>query len=261
MEMVINMEWIIDAIVYTYIFLMGLFLGSFYNVVGIRIPEKRSLWGRSECPNCGHKLGWLELFPILGYIAIKGKCRECKGQVSIKYPLMELLTASIFLLSYIFFSENMVEYSLIVLFVSLMTIVTVSDSYYKIVPDIILIIFFLPILILRIWSGYMPWYEGVIGGVAAFIFLYLIMLYGKKRFGQDALGGGDIKLYILIGLFLGYQLVFLSLIFAALTGMIVSAIKKQKEGEHIAFVPYIYFGSMIAYYFGYQILDLYNSLF
>ena len=172
--MVINMEWIIDAIVYTYIFLMGLFLGSFYNVVGIRIPEKRSLWGRSECPNCGHKLGWLELFPILGYIAIKGKCKECKTHVSIKYPLMELLTASIILLSYIFFGENMVEYSLIVVFVSLMTIVTVSDSYYKIVPDIILIIFFAPILILRIWSGYMPWYEGVIGGVTAFIFLYLI---------------------------------------------------------------------------------------
>ena len=255
------MEWMIDATIYLYIFLVGLFLGSFFNVVGIRVPEKKSLFGRSYCPSCGHKLGWLELFPIVGYIAIGGKCKQCKGPVSIKYPLMELLTASLFLVSYIFFGENMVEYSLIVVFISLMTIVTVSDIYYKIVPDIILLIFFIPILILRIFSGYMPWYEGVIGGVVAFIFLFLISLYGKKRFGQDALGGGDIKLYILIGIFLGYQLVFLSLIFAALTGMIWSAIKKHKEGEYLAFVPYIYFGSMVAYVFGYQLLDLYNSLF
>lgn len=255
------MEWLIDLVIYVYIFIMGLFLGSFFNVVGIRVPEKTSLMGRSNCPSCGHQLGWLELFPIIGYVAIGGKCKHCKKPVSIKYPLMELLTASLFLVSYVFFGENMVEYSLIVVFVSLMTIVTVSDVYYKIVPDSILLIFFVPILILRIFSGYMPWYEGVIGGVAGFIFLYLISLYGKKRFGQDALGGGDIKLYLLIGIFLGYQLVFLSLIFAALTGMIWSALKKHKEGEYLAFVPYIYLGSMIAYYFGYKVLDLYNSLF
>jgi len=255
------MEWMIDFIIYVYIFLLGLFLGSFFNVIGIRIPEKTTLMGRSHCPSCGHQLGWLELFPIIGYIAIRGKCKHCKKPVSIKYPLMELLTASLFLVSYVFFGGNMVEYSLIVVFVSLMTIVTVSDLYYKIFLDSILLIFFVPILILRIYSGYMPWYEGVIGGVAGFVFLYLIALYGKKRFGQDALGGGDIKLYLLIGIFLGYQLVFLSLIFAALTGMIWSTIKKHKEGEYLAFVPYIYLGSMIAYYFGYKVLDLYNSLF
>jgi leader peptidase (prepilin peptidase)/N-methyltransferase len=240
---------------------MGLFLGSFYNVVGIRLPNKESLMGRSHCTNCDHQIGWLELMPILGYIILGGKCKSCKTRISIKYPLMELLTGILFLVSYVFLKENMVEYILVLVFISLMTIVTVSDLYYQIVPDQILL-FFLPfVVVLRVISDAMPWYEGIIGGIVAFLFMYLIALYGKKRFKQDALGGGDIKLYFLIGIFLGYQLVFLSLIFSALAGIIYGALKKQEEKTYIAFVPFIYFGSMIAYYFGSQILDFYNTLF
>lgn len=255
------MEWLLDTLIYTYIFIMGMFLGSFYNVVGIRLPKKETLLGRSHCPNCGHQLGALELFPVIGYLLIKGKCKSCKSKIALKYPMMEFLTGVLFLISYIYFGENIIEYSLILVFISLMTIVTVSDLYYQIVPDRILIIFLPIIVTLRILSGEMPWYEGVIGGILGFLFLFGIQKYAEKRFGQDALGGGDVKLYLLIGTFLGYQLVFLSLVIAALSGMIHSALRKQKEGTHIAFVPYIYFGSMIAYYFGRQFIELYLNLF
>lgn len=246
-----------DILWYIYIFFIGTVFGSFFNVVGIRVPKKETLMGRSHCPNCDQQLGWVELIPIIGYITLGGKCKNCKTNISLKYPLIELLTGILFLVSYMILKENMVEYILIVMFISLMTIVTVSDLYYKIVPDVILMVF-LPILLgLRIFSTAMPWYEGVIGGIVAFVFLYLIALYGKKRFKQDALGGGDIKLYLLIGIVLGYQYVFLSLVFAGLIGMIYGWIKKP-EG-HIAFVPFIYAGSLIAYFYGEKLVNLYND--
>ena len=202
-----------DIIIYTYIFVLGLVFGSFFNVVGIRVPQKESLMGRSHCNKCDHKIRWFELVPVLGYILIAGKCSKCKTPISIKYPLMELLTGTLFLVSYIILRENMVEYILVVSFISLMTIISVSDLYYKIVPDTILLVFLPVILTLRILSDAMPWQEGVIGGIVAFVFMYLIALYGKMRFKTLALGGGDIKLYVLIGIFLGYNLVFLSLFF------------------------------------------------
>ncbi|MBU1020016.1 MAG: prepilin peptidase, partial [Firmicutes bacterium] len=182
------MEILFDLLIYLYVFLMGLFLGSFFNVVGIRIPNKESLTGRSHCPNCNRTLGVLELFPIVGYIVLGGRCKECKTHISIKYPLMELLTGILFLVSFVLLRENMVEYILIVVFISLMVIITVSDLYYQVIPDIILIIFFPIILGLRLLSPINAWYDGILGGILGFGFMYLIALYGKKRFKKDALG-------------------------------------------------------------------------
>ncbi len=255
-----DLELILNIVIYTYIFIIGLYFGSFYNVVGIRVPAKETLLGRSHCTKCDHQISWWELIPVVGYLALGGKCRKCKTPVSIKYPLIELLTALLFLVSYVILQENMVEYLLIVSFISLMTIVTVSDLYYKIVPDVILLVFLPIIITLRVTSGYMPWFEGIIGGVVAFIFMYLIALYGKVRFKREALGGGDIKLYFLIGIVLGYQTVFLSLFFAALLGLVVAPFIKKK-GEYLPFVPFIYFGSILAYFFGPQLLDMYMSIF
>lgn len=248
-----------DLFITIYIFIIGLFFGSFYNVLGIRIPKRETLMGRSHCNNCDHQIGWLELIPIIGYIYVGGKCKKCKTPISIKYPLIELLTALIFSVSYMILKENMIEYILVVVFFSLMTIVTVSDMYYREVPDILLVIFLPLILGLRIFSDFMPWYESIIGGVVGFLFMYIVALYGKKRFQTDALGGGDIKLYLLIGLFLGYNTVFLSLIFAAVAGMIYGLLRRDKEDRYVAFVPFIFFGTLVAYFFGDMMIEYYNQ--
>jgi leader peptidase (prepilin peptidase)/N-methyltransferase len=253
------MELEIDLLVYLYIFLLGLFFGSFFNVVGIRIPNKQSLNGRSHCPNCNKTLGVLELFPIVGYIVLGGRCKDCKIRIPIKYPLMELLTGILFLVSFVFLRENMVEYILIVVFISLMVIITVSDLYYQVIPDIILIVFFPVILTLRLLSPISAWYDGMLGGILGFGFMYLIALYGRVRFKQDALGGGDIKLYLIIGVVLGYQMVILSLFFAALFGMLYSMIVRKKDG-YLPFVPFIFAGSMLTYFVGSGIIEWYVSI-
>ena len=253
------MEILIYVLLYTYIFLMGLFLGSFFNVLGIRVPNKESIMGRSQCPNCGKTLGALELFPIIGYLILKGKCKECNTKISIKYPLMELITGVLFLSSFVFIQYNMIEYILIVLFISLMVIITVSDMYYQTIPNIFLIIFLPLIFVLRIVSPIEMWYDGIIGGVIGFGFMYLIALYGRFRFKQDALGGGDIKLYFIIGVVLGYQLVIVSLFFSALFGLIYSMIIRKKEG-YLPFVPFIFAGSMLTYFVGSGIIEWYVSI-
>jgi len=248
-----------NILIYSYIFIMGLVFGSFFNVVGIRIPIKESLMGRSHCPNCGKQLGVVELIPVIGYLILKGKCKECKYPISVKYPVIELITGILFLLSFVILRDNMVEYSLVVLFISLLTILTVSDLYYNEVPDKILLAFLPLILALRLLSPIEMWYDGLLGGILGFGFMYLIALYGKKRFKKDALGGGDIKLYFIIGLVLGYQIVFLSMLFASAIALVYSIIF-LKKGQYLPFVPFIAMGSLLTYFVGNNLLQWYISI-
>ena len=238
---------------------MGLIFGSFYNVVGIRIPNKETLLGRSHCPSCNKQLGIVELIPVIGYLLLRGKCKECHNPISIKYPIIELLTGILFLVSFIILRENMLEYILIVVFISLLVIVTVSDLYYQIIPDIILVVFFPIILVLRLLNPIDLWFDGILGGILGFIFMFLIALYGKKRFKKDALGGGDVKLYLIIGLVLGYQIVFLSLLFASIIALIYSVIFRKKD-LYLPFVPFIAVGSLLAYFLGNGILEWYIAI-
>lgn len=246
-----------------YIFILGTIFGSFFNVVGIRIPEKDSLLGRSHCPKCGRTLGWIELIPILGYIILRGKCKNCSSKISVKYPIMEFITGALFSVSFVILGQTMVEYILeyilVVIFISMMVIITVSDLYYNIVPDKILIIFLPLLIVFRILSPVIPWWDSIIAGILGFGFMYLIAWYGRIRFKQEALGGGDIKLYMLIGIFLGIDLVFMSVLFAAIFALGYGLIKGKKSG-YVPFVPFIFAGSMTAYYIGPIILDWYINL-
>jgi leader peptidase (prepilin peptidase)/N-methyltransferase len=140
-----------------------------------------------------------------------------------------------------------------------MIIVTVSDLYYKIVPDNILLIFLPVIFGLRMFSPEMLWWHSILGGVIGFGFMYVVALYGRIRFKKEALGGGDIKLYFLIGLFLGVNTVILSVLFAALLGIFYSLIFHKRKG-YLPFVPFIFGGSLIAYFVGAQFIDWYVSL-
>lgn len=224
------------------------------------MPNKESLMGRSKCPDCEKTLNAFELVPVIGYILLRGKCKGCKKPISIKYPFMEFLTGTLFLVSFVLFRDNMLEYIVIVLFISLMVIVSVSDLYYRIVPDIILIVFLPMLLVLRIFAPIDHWYDGLIGAIIGFSFTYIIGYYGKKKFKQESLGGGDIKLYFLVGLFLGYQTVLLSLFFAAFAGLVHTVITGNRE-KFVAFVPFIFLGSMLAYFFGTDLLNWYVGLF
>ncbi|MFH5880843.1 prepilin peptidase [Liberiplasma polymorphum] len=245
--------------IYIFVFLFSSLFTSFYTVVGTRLPKKQSILGHSQCDNCNQPIPWYGIIPLLGWFLVKGKCSNCKNKVSIKYPIYELLGGLLITYVYYIYQDNLVEFVIAAIFISLMIIVTVSDIEYQIVPDKILIIFLPTVFILRMIYPMHTWIDALFGGILAFTFMYFLAWYGKYRFKQDALGGGDIKLYFIIGLFLGLRLVFMSLFFASLLGIILGRSILRKNNP-IPFVPFIFLGVLITYFFGVRILEWYASL-
>ncbi|QGQ48835.1 prepilin peptidase [Metabacillus sediminilitoris] len=236
----------------------GLLLGSFYNVVGLRIPKNKSIvtpW--SACLSCNHTLTAVELIPVVSFLLLRGKCRHCGAKISPLYPFVELMTAILFMISPILVGWN-VELLISLTLVSLFMIIFVSDITYMLIPDRILLFFFGLFLIERIIYPLDPWYDSIIGGLVVFILLLLIAYVSK-----GGMGGGDIKLFGVLGFALGLKIVllafFLSTLIGTLFGMISILLGKHKKREPIPFGPSIMFGTLLAYYFGDQLILLYLS--
>ncbi|MGG3915677.1 prepilin peptidase [Rossellomorea vietnamensis] len=242
------------------IILYALLLGSFYNVVGLRVPLKKSIVKpRSSCPYCGHQLTAIELLPVFSYLIQKGKCRRCHGRISPLYPFMEALTAGLFVLAYIEFGihwELLVAWTLISLFI----IITVSDVKYMVIPDKVLLFFSGLFLVERLFIPLTPWWDNLIGAAAGFGLLLLIAVVSK-----GGMGGGDIKLYAVIGFVVGLKVMILSFMlatfFGAVFGLIALAFKLIERGKPIPFGPFIAVGTILAYLYGDVLLSAYLSFF
>ena len=243
-----------------FIALFGLVLGSFYNVVGLRVPKGESIVNPpSHCTSCDRRLTAVELIPVLSYLVQGGKCRGCGVKVSPIYCVTEIATAALFVLSYIKFGFT-AELAVALLFVSLLVIINVSDIAYMLIPNKILL-FFLPLLVIaRIVSPLDPWWDSVLGAFVGFGVLLLIAVVSK-----GGMGGGDIKLFFLIGLVLGTVNTLLTLFLASLIGMIVGIIILKVKGQGrktpIPFGPSIALGALIAYFYGVDLIDWYWQLF
>lgn len=248
---------------FTYIvfaFLFGMIFGSFYNVVGLRVPKKQSIiTPPSHCTACQRQLSAIDLVPIFSYLVLKGRCRTCGVKISPIYMLTELLTGVLFAYAYYQIGWQP-ELLVALLFISLLVIIVVSDIAYMLIPDKILL-FFLPLLVIaRILSPLTVWWDSIVGAFVAFTILYIIAIVSK-----GGMGGGDIKLYFLIGLTLGTLPTLLSLFLAALIGMIIGAlvltIQKKGRKTPVPFGPSIAIASIIVYFHGQAILNWYSHLF
>jgi len=237
------------TIVFTvYFFLLGLLITSFTNVVGLRVPVGESIvHPRSHCPTCGHVLGPLELTPVLGYVLLGGKCRSCKQSISIKYPALELLGGVLYAYAFWQFGWSM-ELALTLVLTSLLFILTMSDLAYMLIPNKILL-FFLPIaLIVRYLSPLENWYNPIIGGIVGFVLLFVIFLASRR-----GMGAGDVKLFGLLGIFLGPFHVVIALFVSAFVGSVIGltllGLGRVKRKQPIPFVPSIAIGTLLTYYF------------
>lgn len=241
------------------LFIAGFTFGSFYNVVGLRVPIKKSIVApRSACPHCHHQLTALELIPVFSYLIQGGKCRGCKARISPIYPIMELMTGVLFATAPLivgFSGELIIALTLISLFV----IIFVSDLTYMLIPDKILLVFTGIFLIERIFLPLHPWWDSLLGAVIGFGVLLFIAVISK-----GGMGGGDIKLFALIGFVVGVKTLVLSFFLATLLGALIGgiglALKIFKKSEPIPFGPFIAVGTLIAYYFGDYIVTTYLNL-
>ncbi|KAB8137497.1 prepilin peptidase [Gracilibacillus oryzae] len=241
-------------------FIFGIVFGSFYNVVGIRVPENKLFESeRSVCPVCQKTLHWYELVPVLSYIIQSGKCRGCQTKISKIYPTMELLTGVLFTISYSLYGFNL-ELIVALALSSLAVILIVTDLRYMLLPNKILL-FFLPIfIILRIFLPLDPWWSSILGAFIGFALITLIIVISK-----GGMGGGDMKLFALLGIVLGFQGILLTFLLSTLLGTVVSilliALKKINRKSSVPFGPYICAGALITYFYGHDIINWYITSF
>src|SRR5699024_6579456 len=243
-----------------FFFIFGTTLGSFLNVVGIRLPQKKTFTkGRSECPACFATLKSYELIPIVSYLMQKGRCRYCSTSISQQYIWLETATGLLFSLC---FYQIGWQYELItaLLFVSMFLVIFVTDILYMTIPNNILL-FFLPLfIILRVFNPLTPWYDPILGAVVGFGLPFLIILCNK-----GGMGAGDMKLLAVIGVVIGTGNTLLALFIASLIGSIVGMIYLYRRGgsrkQPIPFGPFIVTAAMVCYFYGSAMLELYSQLF
>jgi len=245
---------------YSLFFILGTIFGSFFNVVGLRVPKNKSFSNdRSYCPNCQKKLHWYELIPVISYIIQAGKCRGCGQRIGKLYPLIELLTGVFFAMSFWRFGFTM-ELGLALLVVSMAIIIIVTDYTYSLIPNKVLL-FFLPFLIIaRIIVPLEPWWSPILGGLVGFGLLFLIIILSR-----GGMGAGDMKYIGVLGIVFGFPNIllvfFLSTLYGAVVNIVLLLLKKVTRKSKVPFGPYISFAAVTVLFFGEPIINWYLSLF
>jgi leader peptidase (prepilin peptidase) / N-methyltransferase len=246
-----------------YVTMMGTAVGSFLNVCIYRLPLNLSLvWPASRCPACGARVKPYDNVPIASYLWLRGRCRSCKAPISIKYPLIEITTGVLFLGAYLLFDSPVLFQRLI--FACAMIVLFVIDLEHRILPDVIT----LPGIVLGfVLSLFMPpgWMDSLIGIIVGGGSLWLMgELYFRIRH-EEGMGFGDVKMLAMIGAFLGWKLMLLTLVLSSFVGSIVGvAMIASNRGDMkyaLPFGTFLAIGAMVASTVGDRIITWYASFF
>jgi leader peptidase (prepilin peptidase)/N-methyltransferase len=248
------------------VLLFGLLLGSFANVCIARMPRRRSIvHPGSACPSCGAKIRWYDNVPVLSWILLRGKCRDCKAPISARYPVVEMLCALLFLSAKLRFgfSWTLVLRDWPLLFSFL--VVTFIDLRHRIIPDI----FSIGGTLLALATAGLPeangWGPAFLGASVGFGVFYGFAWLYEKMTGRSGLGGGDVKLLALIGAFLGVQGVFSTILISSVLGSIVGIAwgflsgRKRVMRVAIPYGPFLVLGALVEYFFGEVLWLLYKT--
>lgn len=234
----------------TVLFIFGTIFGSFFNVVGSRLPEGESIVSPpSHCTNCNHRLTWKELIPIFSFLLQGGKCVNCKQKISWFHPIYEFTTGILFACSYRIFGFSM-ELLVALTFISILMILIVSDYYYMVIPDQVLIVGIILIMLeVFITSGLKELLFDIVNGLISFVIMYLIKLFGDAIFKKESMGGGDIKLLFLVGFVLGAPVAIISIFFASFIALPISLmILYRNKTNIIPFGPFLSVSAMILFF-------------
>lgn len=257
-----------NYIIYFLIAFLGLAVGSFLNVVILRFDDIKTLWGaRSHCVKCKKQIRWYDLVPFFSYIYLKGKCRFCKKPLSFQYPVVEGLTAILFVLIYFYFSLTWAAV-LLAIIISLFIVVAVYDAIHYEIPDILtyLGIFFSAIYIFLILvtsnqllsTNLIPYGYGVL---AAGGFLGFLVIISKEKW----MGQGDILLGVWMGVLLGMPNVlvalFLAFVLGSFYGLLLIGLKRKTLKSAMPFGPFLILGTLIALFWGEKLINYYLGIF
>jgi leader peptidase (prepilin peptidase) / N-methyltransferase len=241
----------------TLMFIFGALMTSFYHVIAVRIPNQESIKGRSHCDACHHQLRWMDVIPILGYLINKGKCHYCKSKIPICHLFLELLGGLIFMTSFLIYGFTL-EFIIVIVMISVFMVESISDIKYNIVIDRIWMIGLVPLVVIRIIEN--SFFTHLLSAAILFTLLYSTAFISQKITKKEALGGGDVKLFIFIGFLVTYQLGILTLFLASLLGLIYGMIKYRDKHNGIPLVPFIFIATIIVYFYGQDFVNWYFGL-
>lgn len=258
----------LDIFIIVCAFLLGLCFGSFANVVIYRLPKKLSVVKpASACPSCGNTLNAFDLFPVLSWLLLRGKCRVCKKKISLRYSLVELICGILFA-SMAVYSPTLTAVPLSVFAFVLLTI-SFIDADTQEIPDGLVIIGAVAGIVWVAGGHFIPellpharsWWDALLGVVAGAIPLLVIDRITLLVLKKDGFGYGDVKLMAMVGLFLGWQMILMAFLFAFISGAVFAvylmATGKAKRGTYMAFAPFLCMGTIAAFWIGQPLLNWY----
>lgn len=266
---------------------LGLLVGSFLNVVILRLP-RRLEWQwkrdareileipelyeppppgivveRSHCPHCGHALSWYENIPLLSWLVLRGKCRSCKAPISIQYPLVELLTGLLFLACAWQFGFGWKGFGAMLL-TSFLVALSGIDLRTRLLPDQLT----LPLMWLGLVAAsdnlYMPTKPALLGAMAGYLSLWSVYWVFKQLTGKEGMGHGDFKLLAALGAWTGLAGVLPTILLSSLIGAVVGSIWLAAKGKDsatpIPFGPYLAIAGWISFFWGKDLVGWYMRL-
>ncbi len=249
----------------TLVLVLGLVCGSFFNVCIYRIPRHLSIVAPpSYCPKCEHRLPfWLNV-PVFTYLFLRGRCWFCREPISLRYPLVELLTGLLFAAAAMSFGLTP-ELAKALILIFLLVPITFIDLEFQIIPDS----FSLTGIVIGLagsfwWGSPAAWWEFWLGAVFGWLSLWLVATGYYYCTGRDGMGGGDLKLLAMLGAFLGYKALLPIILLSSLSGAVIGAglvIWQGKDGRYaIPFGPFLASGGLLYLFVGPQLLELYWRL-
>lgn len=240
--------------------LFGAIFGSFLNVCILRLPAQLSVVSpASRCPKCGYELRWFDNIPMLSWLVLGGKCRQCRDPISRIYPLIELATAVIWAAFTWQLGPSLELFRAAVLFTLLLGI-AMTDAREYIIPDEFSIGGLLAGIAFALPGGFRPIGDALFGAAVGFALLYLVAVGGKALFKEEAMGGGDIKMMAMVGAFTGWTGVLLTIFLGSLLGTLIfvplALIGKKKL---VPFGVFLALGAAVTYLWGPDIVTWYKS--
>jgi leader peptidase (prepilin peptidase)/N-methyltransferase len=245
--------------------LLGLAVGSFLNVVIHRVPQRLSVVSPgSRCPTCGYVLGWADNLPVVSYLLLRGRCRGCRAPISMRYPIVELVTMGVFLLHYGVFGADAILVPRLILACATIVLFAI-DLEHHLLPNVIT----LPGIVIGFLFSFLfppgP-VDSLLGLLIGGGLLWLIGEAYYRYSGQEGMGGGDVKMLAMIGAFLGWKLVLVTLVFSSIAGALVGLVViASRRGDLRYALPYgtflalaglmasLYGDRIVAWYVGFYV--------
>jgi leader peptidase (prepilin peptidase)/N-methyltransferase len=254
---------------YILVFTYGLVIGSFLNVCIWRIPLGESVVKPpSHCTKCGTRLTVIDLVPLFSYLFLRGKCRYCKAKISIKYPLMELLTAVIYLPLFYKYGQNgqYIEFFAAAYLMSILIVVFFVDLKHRKIPNSLVISGLVGSIALIVYNFFIPfdiygdgnWWNPILGMAVSSGFIFIVSLISMGLFKKEAFGFGDIKLLFVIGAYFGWKMSLVALCatltISTLAVLVTTVFKRDDKRGNIPFGSFIAVGTYITFLFGGEIV-------